>query len=570
MMATIDVPPPGPREPMSDRARACATVLQEEFGIPFRFYDATTGGMLWGHDPDGVGGGPVPGDPQVMLPLARKGGARVRALPGRLFELLIPFQEPGRPGMVAAGVLAALAPTQPEAGHEQARLQKWAQSVHDRLRMANQPTGRHRVDAGRDGQSAIAWEAIMELERLMCTQRIHKDPTKNRKRVLRAAAEILKVEVLVWVPSRADDSILIEGECNLSPWDCGQLANLIARSPDLDRSGFLICNDVHKTSWSVRFPHIVNMMTVPVAEHGSGGCVIALNKRASPASTLAVGKSEAGRADAVGPGSAEAVPFRRSDAALLAPFAALLGLHLRASQRYQQLKELLVGLTRSLTAAIDAKDSYTYGHSERVARIAIELGRELGLQEDELSDIYLAGLMHDIGKIGIRDDVLSKPGPHTPEETKHVRQHVTIGYHILAGLHPISHLLPGVLYHHERYDGMGYPEGLKGEAIPFLARILAVADSFDAMSTSRPYRAEMPSSRVDQILLEGVETQWDKKVIDAFFRCRERVHAIRQRGVGESLHNALDGALRNGGSSHDRVRVDLWRPIQDGPRRAAM
>ena len=554
MMATIDAPSPSTRQSPSDQARAFATVLSEEFGIPFRFYDATTGGMLWDHDPAGVGEWPVPGDPQAILALARKGRAHVRALPGRRYELLIPFHEPGRPEMVAAGVLAALASTQPEAGHEHARLQKWAQSVHDRLRMANQPTGRHRADAGRDGRSAIAWESVMALEQLMRTQRIHKDPTKNRRQVLQAAAELLKVEVLIWVPSRADDLILIEGECNLSPWDCGQLANSIARSPDLDRSGFLICNDVRTTSWSVRFPQVFNMMAVPLGEQGSGGCVIALNKKASPSSTS--------------PGSAEPVPFRRSDAALLSPFAALLGLHLRASQRYQQLKELLVGLTRSLTAAIDAKDAYTFGHSERVARIAIELGRELGLQEDELSDIYLAGLMHDVGKIGVRDAVLSKPGPLTPEEILHVRQHVTIGYRILAGLHPISHLLPGVLYHHERYDGLGYPEGLKGEAIPFLARILAVADSFDAMSTSRPYRAEMPSGLVDQILLEGAEAQWDRKVVDAFSRCRERVHAIRQRGVGESLHNALDGALRSGGSSQDRVRIDLWQPIQDGPRRA--
>ena len=258
--------------------------------------------------PRGVGEWLVPGDPQVMLPLARKGRARVRALPGRRYELLIPFHEPGRPEMVAAGVLAALAPTQPEAGHEHARLQKWAQSVHDRLRMANQPTGRHRVDAGRDGRSAIAWEAVMELEQLMRTQRIHKDPTKNRKRVLQAAAELLKVEVLIWVPSRADEPILIEGECNLSPWDCGQLANLIARSPDLDRSGFLICNEVHTMSWTVRFPQILNLMTVPVAEQGSGGCVIALNKKASPSSTLPAGKAEGGRADAVEPGPAEASP----------------------------------------------------------------------------------------------------------------------------------------------------------------------------------------------------------------------------------------------------------------------
>src|SRR5262249_11392040 len=158
------------------------------------------------------------------------------------------------------------------------------------------------------------------------------------------------------------------------------------------------------------------------------------------------------------------------DAALLTPFAALLGCLARATQQYNHLKDLLVGLTRSLTAAIDAKDSYTYGHSERVARIAVELGRELGLQEDDLSDIYLTILRHDIGKIGIRDDVLRKVEPLTKEEFEHIKEHPEIGYRILSGLRPIAHLLPGVLYHHERFDGKGYPEGLRGNAIPFLAR----------------------------------------------------------------------------------------------------
>src|SRR5262249_18047695 len=149
--------------------------------------------------------------------------------------------------------------------------------------------------------------------------------------------------------------------------------------------------------------------------------------------------------------------------------------------------DLLVGLARSLTTAIDAKDNYTYGHSERVARTAVELGRELGLGRDDLGDIYLAGLLHDVGKIGIRDTVLHKPGPLTPEEREHIQQHVTIGYSILADLRQIHNILPGVLYHHERYDGTGYPDGLAGENIPLLARILAVADGYDAMSHPRPY-----------------------------------------------------------------------------------
>src|SRR5262249_46511397 len=150
-----------------------------------------------------------------------------------------------------------------------------------------------------------------------------------------------------------------------------------------------------------------------------------------------------------------------------------------------------------------AKDPYTYGHSERVARIGVELGRELGLGEDDLGDIYLAGLLHDVGKIGIRDDVLNKPDALTEEEQLHIQEHVTIGYSILAELGQIRNLLAGVLYHHERCDGRGYPDGLAGDHIPLLARILAVADGFDAMCHPRPYREAIPYRQVEEILIAG-------------------------------------------------------------------
>src|SRR5262249_5696389 len=153
--------------------------------------------------------------------------------------------------------------------------------------------------------------------------------------------------------------------------------------------------------------------------------------------------------------------------------------------------------------------------------------------------------------IGIRDAVLSKPAPLTPEEFEHVKQHVTIGYSILQNLRPIIHLLPGVRNHHERYDGKGYPDNLAGDAIPLLARILAVADSYDAMTTSRPYRQARPVPEVEQILADGAGTQWDTRVVAAFQACRQKIHGIRQRGVGESLRHALHDALRANDSDND-------------------
>jgi hypothetical protein len=361
--------------------------------------------------------------------------------------------------------------------------------------------------------------------------------------------------------------VVCEGERILSPWDCGQLADILAGHTHWEESGYVLINDTRETSWGARFPQVVNLLGIPVADRKLAGWVLAFNKRRRPlrgSGGREPARSPAPDQDEHGTGAPSALPFRRADAALLLPFSSLVGLHLRASRRYLQIKELLVGLTRSLTAAIDAKDAYTYGHSERVARAAVELGRELGLREDELSDIYLAGLLHDIGKIGIRDDVLTKRGPLTDEEFKHIQQHPVIGHRILAGLRAIEHLLPGVLYHHERYDGAGYPEGLKGDGIPLLARILAVADSFDAMNTSRPYRTAMPPHRVDEILRQGSGTQWDPLVIDAYVRCRDRLQAIRQRGLGESLRDALDGALRMGPRAGEFASVEA--SLIGGPR----
>ena len=368
------------------------------------------------------------------------------------------------------GVMPGLARTPAESSQERARLEKWSRSVHDRLVGAHGERDRQRTQAEHDRQSMIAWEAMMALERLHRGAKLHKDPARERQRVLRAAAELIGAQSLVWVPVQRDDDVVFEGERLLSPWDCGQLANVLASQALWEETGYVIVNETREASWGARFPQVLNVLAIPVADRKLTGWVLALNKRAGPARVAGRPRGadapvrRPGRAAAGTPRAPAVPPHRRGAAA-----AVRLADRPAGAQRPVatcHIKDLLVGLTRSLTAAIDAKDAYTYGHSERVARAAVELGRELGLQEDELSDIYLAGLLHDIGKIGVRDDVLTKRGPLTDEEFKHIQQHVVIGHRILADLHAIDHLLPGVLYHHERYDGKGYPEGLQGDADP--------------------------------------------------------------------------------------------------------
>ena len=145
------------------------------------------------------------------------------------------------------------------------------------------------------------------------------------------------------------------------------------------------------------------------------------------------------------------------------------------------MRETLFGVVRCLSTAIDAKDPYTCGHSERVARISVRIGQEMGLSRGEVSDLYLAGLLHDVGKIGIRDEVLLKSGPLTKDEYTHMKEHPITGDRIVSKIKRLSYLCAGVRSHHERYDGTGYPDGLAGESIPLMARIIAVADSCDAM-----------------------------------------------------------------------------------------
>jgi HD-GYP domain-containing protein (c-di-GMP phosphodiesterase class II) len=236
-------------------------------------------------------------------------------------------------------------------------------------------------------------------------------------------------------------------------------------------------------------------------------------------------------------------PIDEADLERLQYVASLIATQHSNAKVYVDLKELLFGVVRGLTAAIDAKDPYTSGHSERVARIAARLAEGLGMPPSGRSNLYLTGLLHDIGKIGIDDSLLKKNGPLSADEYRRIQTHVEIGVTILKDLKKLNHVLPGVRHHHEFLNGKGYPDGLAGDEIPYEARILAVADAFDAMSSDRPYRKRLSLAQIDKILVDGRSTQWDPNVIDALFACRSDIEAIRQKGLGESLIGAVDATL---------------------------
>jgi putative nucleotidyltransferase with HDIG domain len=220
--------------------------------------------------------------------------------------------------------------------------------------------------------------------------------------------------------------------------------------------------------------------------------------------------------------------FGTVEANLLNTVAAILGIHSGNIELYRQQSDLLAGFVRAFTSAIDAKDPYTCGHSDRVARIAVRLAKELGCDEQMLNTLYLSGMLHDIGKIGINDDVLHKPGKLSNEEFQHIKTHVDIGHRILRDLNNLKEVMPVVLHHHESWDGGGYPENLDGERIPLAARIVAVADAYDAMSSDRPYRDGMSMEKIKEILRNGAGKQWDPDVIDAFFSASDDIYKIIQ------------------------------------------
>lgn len=175
-----------------------------------------------------------------------------------------------------------------------------------------------------------------------------------------------------------------------------------------------------------------------------------------------------------------------------------------------------LGSMRAISAALDAKDRYTRGHSERVAHLAATLAERIGLPESTVERIHIAGLMHDVGKIGVPEAVLCKPGRLTDEEFDAIKRHPRIGHDILAGIPQLEDILPGVLWHHERWDGRGYPDRLTAEEIPLMGRLLAIADTFDAMSSDRSYRSRMSREEVLAEIRKCSGSQFDPDLVPAF------------------------------------------------------
>lgn len=216
--------------------------------------------------------------------------------------------------------------------------------------------------------------------------------------------------------------------------------------------------------------------------------------------------------------------FTQKDEKFIEGMCSQIAIALENAKLFKRTKELFIDSIKALASAVDAKDPYTNGHSERVTEYSLAIGKEMKLSEEKLELLEYMGLLHDVGKIGIKDSILNKQAPLDNEEFDIMKTHPNIGSKILSSMKSLEIIIPGVKYHHEKFDGTGYCEGLKGEEIPLEARIIAVSDTYDAMTTDRPYRKGLSHKIAMEEINRFSNKQFDPEIVEYFNKVmRKRV-----------------------------------------------
>ena len=270
---------------------------------------------------------------------------------------------------------------------------------------------------------------------------------------------------------------------------------------------------------------LVHRLDVPPAEDA---LIIPLTNKGLPVALLTMGPKNAD------------LPYSSEDLALLRTVANQLAIATDNAQLYGRMRQLYLSGIRTLAATVDAKDPYTHGHSERVAGYARAIAEQMGLPQLDIETIELAGVLHDIGKIGVPDTVLQKPGRLNPDERALIMEHAAMGARILAGNPALASLVPLVRHHHEWYDGAGYPDGLAGDDIPLGAAIICVADTYDTMTTDRPYRKAPGRSEARDEIARCSGTQFHPMVVAAFCRAVDSGNWPQQPGTAGEVSLPYD------------------------------
>ncbi len=248
------------------------------------------------------------------------------------------------------------------------------------------------------------------------------------------------------------------------------------------------------------------------------------------------------------PGKGRSMPFTEKDLYYLNFLAERATFVIENVALYENIYENLFSTLYAFVEAIEARDPYTKQHSSRVTELALSIGKEMGCSDEQLDSLNFSGHLHDIGKLGIPDSILLKPGPLTEQEFEAIKKHPVIGANIVGHLGLLTAEQKIILHHHERWDGKGYPDGLKGESVPFLSRILAVADVYDAMASDRAYRKRLADEVVLETIRQNSGTQFDGEVVEAFL-------ALYEKGKLPCKHDAVSSdTVRN------KSRLDLKVP----------
>jgi len=300
---------------------------------------------------------------------------------------------------------------------------------------------------------------------------------------------------------------------------CGhkQLEELVKRFGEEAIRGPVVKNQLVTTGLCPELPDLHELILVAVSTSmGPIGWLLGMNKIQSD-----------GSADREHIWQLSYNEFGTPEASLLSTAGAMLASYAHNLAFIEERENLLVSVVRTLVSAIESKDDYTCGHSERVARYGKRLAKEVGYDKEACERLYLTGLLHDVGKIGVSDAVLKKEGVLTTEEFAEIQKHPELGWAILRELEQLDYVLPGVLHHHERVDGKGYPDQLGGDAIPQDGQLLAVVDAFDAMTSDRPYRKGMTVKKAVAIFEEGAGTQWNAALVEDFLKILPDILAIK-------------------------------------------
>jgi hypothetical protein len=215
--------------------------------------------------------------------------------------------------------------------------------------------------------------------------------------------------------------------------------------------------------------------------------------------------------------------FFMGDVKLISSLAKQVAIVMRNARLFKEVRSLFLNLVKSLISIVEAKHKYTRGHSERVHKISCFLGKHLGLRRKALEALHWASLFHDVGKISVPDAILNKPGKLTEEEFDSIKQHPVVGFNVLSHIQQLREALPGIRHHHEKVDGSGYPDGLNGDEIPLMAKIIAVADVYDALTSSRSYRPAMSVDKALAIMHEGDGVHFDARVLSVFIRKHDNI-----------------------------------------------